>query len=240
MVRILAVSDEETLYKKSFTNKKFKNIDILVSCGDLSPSYLEYIVHKTMPTHRIMIHGNHDNIYFPHNYEHKSKGYSDIFKGMHVLNNDFYKIDKKEYNLDENLVIAGFYGANAHGSEPFFLDEKKLNFFAKKMKFKDFFLNYNLPKIILSHCAPNVNNLFKNIDSFHKPSNALGEIYNNFPPNLWFYGHIHPRYTKQKLDFKINTNNKNTYILNTVPYKIIDYDFKLNKIKIFPKKNKYF
>jgi uncharacterized protein len=240
MVRILAISDEEKLYNSSFNNKKLNNIDILVSCGDLSPNYLEFIIHKTMPKHRIMVHGNHDKIYFPFNYEHVNEGYSDIFKGMYVLNNAFYEIDKKEFNLKKDLSIVGFSGANAYGIEPFFLNKKKINSFHRKNKIKDFFLNYNLPKIVLSHCAPDINNLFNGIDSFHKPSKSLANIYNLFLPNLWFYGHIHPNYTNQKLDFKIIVNNKPTYLLNAVPYKVVDYDFKQNKIKIFPKKNKYF
>jgi len=45
MTKILAVSDIElpNMYK-AIPEKKFKDIDLVISCGDLPFSYLEYIL----------------------------------------------------------------------------------------------------------------------------------------------------------------------------------------------------
>ncbi len=60
-VRILAVSDEvdTTLYQPNLT-EAVGTPDLLLGCGDLPYSYMEYIVTYTEVRHAYYVHGNHD------------------------------------------------------------------------------------------------------------------------------------------------------------------------------------
>jgi Icc-related predicted phosphoesterase len=60
-VRILAVSDHVTdsVYSKRI-EKRFGDVDLVVSCGDLPYSYLEYIV-TMLNVPAFYVHGNHDH-----------------------------------------------------------------------------------------------------------------------------------------------------------------------------------
>ena len=251
MVRILAVSDEERFYDKSDIDAISDGVDILVSCGDLSPRYLEYIIHKSMPYHSIMVHGNHDKDYFRFDHEHRDEGYSDIYKGMYVINQGTYTVSDRDNVTDrdnednsqdssDGLVIWGFSGACAYGKRPFFFEEKDAASFVRSMKLKNLLWKSKPPVIMLSHCPPAIGGLFEYISYFHRPSESLAEIYHAFSPRLWFYGHIHPRYTTQKLDFRIESDTGSMYLLNAVPYKLVDLDLSSGEIDIFPKKHKYF
>jgi len=62
-VKILLVSDEESKYLWDFYRPgKLDGIDLIISCGDLAPEYLSFLV--TMSTAPVLyIHGNHDGKY---------------------------------------------------------------------------------------------------------------------------------------------------------------------------------
>ncbi len=60
MIDIMCVSDEEVFLQ----NKENRKIDLLISAGDLSPGYLDYLVNEFKPTFSIMVHGNHDKNFF--------------------------------------------------------------------------------------------------------------------------------------------------------------------------------
>lgn len=62
-MRILIIADEESKSLWDFyTPRKLKGIDLIISCGDLSPDYLEFLV--TMGNCTLLyVRGNHDSIY---------------------------------------------------------------------------------------------------------------------------------------------------------------------------------
>ena len=62
-MRILVVADEESKSLWDFyTPGKLKGTDIIISCGDLSPDYLEFLV--TMGNCPLLyVRGNHDSVY---------------------------------------------------------------------------------------------------------------------------------------------------------------------------------
>jgi uncharacterized protein len=63
-MRILAVSDEESKYIwDHFEPRKFKDIDIVISCGDLKAEYLSFLV---INAPLFYVHGNHDTSYKSH------------------------------------------------------------------------------------------------------------------------------------------------------------------------------
>ena len=65
-MKILLVSDEENSYIwDHFDRNRFKDIDIMISCGDLKASYLSYLV-TMINAPLYYVHGNHDERYETH------------------------------------------------------------------------------------------------------------------------------------------------------------------------------
>ena len=62
-MRILAIADEESKYLWDYYEKsKLEGIDLIISCGDLDPHYLSFLVTlSSVPV--LYVHGNHDEKY---------------------------------------------------------------------------------------------------------------------------------------------------------------------------------
>lgn len=62
-MKILAIADEESKYLWEYCDKsKFADIDLIISCGDLEPDYLSFLV--TLSSAPVLyVHGNHDRKY---------------------------------------------------------------------------------------------------------------------------------------------------------------------------------
>ena len=62
-MKILFLADEESkVYWEYFKKEDFKDIDIIVSCGDLNPSYLSFLT-TMVGIPLLYVHGNHDDKY---------------------------------------------------------------------------------------------------------------------------------------------------------------------------------
>lgn len=62
-MKILAIADEESKYLWEYCDKsKLSDIDLIISCGDLEPDYLSFLV--TLSSAPVLyVHGNHDRKY---------------------------------------------------------------------------------------------------------------------------------------------------------------------------------
>lgn len=62
-MRILALADEESPFLWDyFTPDRLKGVDLILSCGDLSPQYLSFLAtYSHAPI--LYVHGNHDGCY---------------------------------------------------------------------------------------------------------------------------------------------------------------------------------
>lgn len=62
-MKIMIVSDTESRYIwDHFNREKFKDIELIISCGDLKSAYLQFLV-TMMRVPLIYVHGNHDESY---------------------------------------------------------------------------------------------------------------------------------------------------------------------------------
>ena len=62
-MKILFLADEESkMYWEYFKKEDFKGIDVIVSCGDLNPSYLSFLT-TMVGVPLLYVHGNHDDKY---------------------------------------------------------------------------------------------------------------------------------------------------------------------------------
>lgn len=62
-MKILAVADEESKYLwDHFSPDKLRDVDLILSCGDVSPQYLSFLAtFSRAPV--LYVHGNHDTAY---------------------------------------------------------------------------------------------------------------------------------------------------------------------------------
>ena len=65
-MKVLLVADKENDFIwDHFDPERFKGVELMISCGDLQPSYLSFLV--TMISKPLFyVHGNHDTIYLHH------------------------------------------------------------------------------------------------------------------------------------------------------------------------------
>ncbi len=122
---------------------------------------------------------------------------------------------------DTEISVGGYSGAPAYGNSPFFFSDAAVKSYIRKLKIKNFFKDCGID-IMISHSAPCFEGFDPKIGAFHEPSSLLAEIAGILSPRLWFYGHIHPRYTPECLDFYVN--ELNMYLINAIPYVYLLYD----------------
>ena len=62
-MKILFISDEESKYYwDHYSPEQFEDVDLIISCGDLAPQYLSFLVTLSkVPVY--YVHGNHDGCY---------------------------------------------------------------------------------------------------------------------------------------------------------------------------------
>jgi len=226
MVYILAVSDENELYDNPVD---FPRIDMLLSCGDLSPHYLGFLIDKYMPAIRIMVHGNHDENFFLADQNPVNLQYSEIFSGMFSIVQGIHTLQHNEYPfLEQDLVIAGFSGISAYGNPPFYFSDSSLLRFKASLLMQKYLSSFSGVDIMLTHAPPDFG-LITNVSSDHKPSEELASLKNILDPKLWLYGHVHRRYTSADLDFLVE-DGAQLNLVNACPYKYISYDQKTGQV----------
>lgn len=227
MIYILAVSDENELHDNPV---ELPRVDILLSCGDLSPHYLGFLSDKYMPSARIMVHGNHDQQYFDINEQPVNLGYSEKYNGMFSIVQGICVLSREEYPfLDDDLSIGGFSGISAHGDPPFYYTDYSLFSFKTSLFLKKHFSSFSGVDILLTHAPPDFG-LIKYDIGDHKPSPKIAGLKKYLDPKLWLYGHIHRRYTDTALDFLVD-NGDPLNLINACPYRYFSFDQHNGRVK---------
>ena len=228
MIYILAVSDEPELYNNSID---FPQVDMLLSCGDLAPYYLSFLVDRYMPSVRIMVHGNHDGTYFIEGQEPVNLQYSEVFAGMFSIVNGIHVLSCDDYDfLDEDLAIGGFSGIAAYGEQPFYHTDFNLTQFKTKVIMKKRFSSFSGVDIMLSHAPPDFGLIACGAGN-HKPSEKLASLNDHLSPKLWLYGHIHRRYTNCDLNF-LTRDGAPLNLINACPFQYFSYDQETGDIEL--------
>lgn len=164
--KILCVSDIEILDKmdEDLLKQRFKDIDFIMSAGDLSNRYLDYLV-SVLNKDLIMVNGNH--IYhsdYPITFAKIIDGKGIKYKGLRILGLDGCKV----------------YSFKHH------------QYTETQMKFKilkNFIFLLRGVDIVLSHASPEGIHDVK--DGVHDGFKVFHKIINKFKPKLWIHGHIH-------------------------------------------------
>ena len=194
-VKVLLVSDIEDSYIwDHFDYERFKEIELVISCGDLKADYLEYLANM-IKAPVLYVNGNHDARYL----ETSPAGCIPIDDKIIV-----YK----------NIRILGLGGSINYNNGPFQYSQKEMKKRAAKLKLclwknKGF-------DILVTH-AP-AKGIGDGEDLCHQGFDAFIDILNKYSPKYFFFGHKHLEYGNGARKMIYN----NTIVINAFKYHIIE------------------
>lgn len=195
-MKILLVSDEESKYIWDFfQDDKFKDIELIISCGDLKREYLSYLV-TMIKAPLFYIHGNHDYAYK----ENPPEG-CECIDGKLVV----YK----------GIRILGLGGSMKYKEAPFVYTEKEMKRRIDKLRLK-LYLNRGCD-IVVTHAAPK--DMGDEKDLCHEGFKCFVDIMDKYSPKYFFHGHVHLTYGMKKR----KSQYKSTTIVNAYDHYIIEY-----------------
>lgn len=205
-MKILAVSDQviERMYTLAPAGY-FKDAELILGCGDLPYSYLEYIV-TMLGKPMCYVPGNHDPEFNPNDLRSKAEG--------------GYNLDLKTVEF-KNTLIAGFGGSVRYrpdGVNQYTQTGAYLRAFAllPNLLFNRIRYKRNLD-ILITHSPPF--GIHDDSDPAHQGLKVLNWLIKIAKPKYLFHGHTH-FYKNNIADSE--TMVENTKIINVYPYKVID------------------
>lgn len=196
-MRILVLSDHECpALWDYFDKKKLEGIDLIISCGDLKPEYLSFLVTFTSAP-VLYIHGNHDECYARTPPEGcvciEDKIY--IYKGVRIL------------GLGGSMRYRP--GLNQYSQEEMERRVKKLRY--KLWRSKGF-------DILVTH-APAFG-LNDGTDLTHTGFKVFNTLMDEYKPRYFFHGHVHLNYGRNPRICKYGE----TTIVNAFERHIVDFE----------------
>lgn len=224
MINILAVSDVrlDSLIGILQERAPFfrKTLDLIISCGDVRPSYIE-VLSSTLNKMVYYVEGNHHE-YIPKKRPEKTdlmfNASNNTIPGGINLHRTYY--ESEEYRL------TGFEGSRWYNGEGKQYQEKEMaenvSHVMRKMafaKFSDIFLKRQAPPLItVSHAS--ILGVGDGDDNVHKGFESFNAFLIKEKPSLWLYGHTHLRHYSERVSYVKN----NCAFINCYGYKFISID----------------
>ncbi len=210
-MRILAVSDEvhNLLYRPSFLDE-LKPIDLLLGCGDLPYTYMEYLVTQSRAHDAFFVHGNHDKA--------QSLGDGRILQAP----GGWVDVDRRaEHARAARLIIAGLEGCIRY--RPMYAyqyTELEMRLRAQTLMLK---LQLNRIRygraldVFIAHAPPR--HIHDSVEGAHRGFETFVRIIDHFHPHLFLHGHHHMYGTQGW-----HTKRGETHVVNVHPYRILDIE----------------
>lgn len=196
-MRILAVSDKESQYIWDyFDAERFKDIDLVISCGDLKSEYLSYLV-TMIKAPLFYVHGNHDTEYK----ESPPEGCTCI-DGKLV-----------SYN---GIRILGLGGTYRYNGGQFQYTEAQMKSRVRKL-YPSLIIKKGFD-ILVTHAS--AYGMEEDTDLCHKSFKCFTELLDRFSPAVQLHGHQHLSYKNRDRIMRY----KDTSIINAYEYHILDYN----------------
>lgn len=197
-MRILLISDEESPYLwEHYQPGRLDGIDLILSCGDLSPEYLSFLV--TMGRAPVLyVHGNHDGKYAKRPPE-----------GCECIEDTIVNIN--------GLRILGLGGCYRYSKGEHQYTEKEMAQRIRKL-FPQLWRHRGVD-IVISH-AP-IRGFGDEDNLTHRGFESFARFLAKQKPMYWIYGHVHMNYgSKHKRLLQFG----NTTLINAYERYIIEVD----------------
>ncbi|MDD5020548.1 MAG: metallophosphoesterase [Endomicrobiaceae bacterium] len=224
-MKILAVSDKDDskLQACILQNMQFlQDVDIVISCGDISKSYLEFLV-DSLKKPLFFVKGNHQTFHPSDHNGYLEKFISDIYETDKHLSFGGSNLHARVEQF-KDYILVGFEGSMKYNKGPFQYTQQEMTKIVKKIEttlyliqFKDFILRRKKRKVIAVSHAPIVG-IHDQKDLCHQGFARFKVFLNKFKPVVWLHGHIHFNDQRNAQITKINQ----TLVVNAYGFHIIN------------------
>lgn len=173
-MKILCIADEEyKTYWDFFSKDDFKDIDLIISCGDLKASYLSFLTTMTsIPV--LYIRGNHDD------------GYKiDPPQGCICIEDDIFSF--------QGVRILGLGGSQRYKQGINQYTEREMRKRITKLKFKLWF--HRGFDILVTHSP--ARGFHDGTDLCHQGFQVFLTLIDKYHPKYFVHGHVHLSYGRQ-------------------------------------------
>jgi Icc-related predicted phosphoesterase len=201
-VKILAISDIELPHMQNvaYLRRTYEDVDLVISCGDLSASYIEFIT-SVLNVPLLYVSGNHDT-----NYQQRPPGGDNLH--MRVIR---YR----------GLTFAGLEGSPIYNNGALQYSETQmyLNLFnlAPRLLTRRLFKSYGVD-VFLTHAPPR--HIHDREDRAHQGFKAFRSLISWFRPRYLLHGHVDV-YDRRDTTW---TEFKGTQVVNIDPVRILEID----------------
>lgn len=181
-MKILAIADEECpALWDHYVSGRLDGIDLIISCGDLKPDYLSFLVtmgHAPL----IYVHGNHDTCYerFPP-------------EGCDCVDGDIVTIN--------GVRILGLGGCMRYHPGAYQYTEAEMRRRIKRLRFR--LWRSGGVDIVAAHSPPK--DLGDACDPAHRGFECFMELIEKYHPKYFLHGHVHLNYgigVKREIEYK--------------------------------------
>lgn len=197
-MRILAIADEESKALWDYFDKSMlEGIDLIISCGDLDPRYLSFLV--TFYSGPVLyVHGNHDG-----KYEQIPP------EGCICIEDDIF--------VYKGVRILGLGGSMRYKPGPHQYTEREMKQRVAKLWFKIFFRRGF--DILVAH-AP-AYQLNDGRDLPHQGFQIFRTLLEKYRPKFFLHGHVHLSYGR---NYKRYDKYMDTHIINAYERCVFDFE----------------
>ena len=189
-MKIMVIADyEEPGLWDYFNHRKTEGTDLIISCGDLKPEYLEFLT-TMVNCPLIFVRGNHDD-----RYDHK-------------FPEGCIPIDDKMYDID-GIKIFGLGGSYRYRDSKVMFTEKQMKMRILKAKMK--LALRDRIDILVTH-APAKG--YGDLDDYaHQGFDCFNDLLYQYKPKYLVHGHVHKEYGnfQREIDHPSGTKIINAY-----------------------------
>lgn len=215
-MKILAVADEVSsyLYKERFDKDHFEDqygeIDAIVSCGDLKPTYLQFLS-SVFQEELYYVRGNHDSRYKPG---------KDGYRGLVNLDGTLKTIQTNN-GSDRQFTIAGMEGSIYYSP-----DQQRVQYTEWQMKRRIWKLQLSMKlKQLVGPCSLDI--FVAHSDRYrdsvpqgaHRGFKSFNTFFKKVEPKVFLHGHTH-----HYCDVPEQEIFHNTRVINVVGYKVVEVE----------------
>lgn len=199
-VKILFISDEPSpVLWDYFDASRLDGIDLIISCGDLPPQYLSFLV-TFFNGPLLYVHGNHDDCY------------------LDTPPDGCICIDDKVYEF-EGIRIAGLGGSMKYHKGTFQYTEKQMLIRTLKLQARIFF--HKGLDILVTHApAYGVND---GTDLPHRGFQCFHRLLEKYHPRYFVHGHMHFSYNHAQ---KRVSEHGDVTVINACKEYVLEYSEK--------------
>ena len=197
-MKILLIADEESPYLwDHYQPGMLRDVDLILSCGDLKQEYLEFLV--TMAGKQLYyVRGNHD------------KGYENYPpEGCECLDDEIVNF--------RGLRIMGLGGCVRYNLGPFQYTEKEMRGRIRALRYR--LWRMNGVDIVITHAPPRGYGDAE--DNAHRGFEAFLPLLDEYRPRYLFHGHVHQSYG---YNLPREQHYKDTTIFNCIGWHLIEVE----------------